>query len=221
MIQFLFRMAWRETRAAWRHFIYFLVCIAVGVGALVAVSLFSAHVERAVTREARGLLGGDLEVRWSRPVSPGSQEVLNSLADRQISVTHVSELVAMAARFDRPNEKDRPTQIIELKAVEPHYPLYGTLRVSPEENLPELLRPQGRGCQGESAFGVVVQEALLIRMDMAVGDCLKIGQGLFMIGDPPHGAGPDGQCLQSRTPCHDVAGRFALGRVDQAGKPDP
>ena len=181
MIPFLFKMAWRETRAAWRHFIYFLVCIAVGVGALVAVSLFGAHVERAVTKEARGLLGGDLEVRWSRPASPGSQQVLSSLADRQISVTHVSELVAMAAKIEGPNEKDRPTQIIELKAVEPHYPLYGALRVIPEEHLPELLGPHGRGCRGEPAFGVVVQEALLIRMDMTVGDCLKIGQGRFMI----------------------------------------
>src|SRR3954453_15937488 len=111
-------MAWRESRATWRHFIYFLVCIAVGVGALVGVSLFGAHVERAVTKEARGLLGGDLEVRWSRPISPASQAVLDSLLDRDVAITHVSELVAMAARPDDPVASDRPTQIIELKAVE-------------------------------------------------------------------------------------------------------
>ena len=40
MKMFSLRMAWRETRAAWRHFLYFLACIAVGVGGLVAVSLF-------------------------------------------------------------------------------------------------------------------------------------------------------------------------------------
>ena len=58
MTSFMFNMAWRETRAAWRHFLYFLVCIAVGVGALTGVSLFGTQVERAVTKEARGLLGG-------------------------------------------------------------------------------------------------------------------------------------------------------------------
>ncbi|MEK7268706.1 MAG: hypothetical protein AAB093_04820, partial [Nitrospirota bacterium] len=63
---FSLRMAWRETRAAWRHFLYFFVCIALGVGALVGVALFSANVELAVTRAARGLMAGDLEVRLTR-----------------------------------------------------------------------------------------------------------------------------------------------------------
>ena len=56
----MFRMAWRETRGAWRHFLYFFICIAIGVSALVGVSLFAAHVEHAVSRQAKGLLGGDL-----------------------------------------------------------------------------------------------------------------------------------------------------------------
>lgn len=58
MIPFWLMMAWRELRSAWRHFLYFLGCIALGVGAVVGVSLFSTNVERAVLKEARGLLGG-------------------------------------------------------------------------------------------------------------------------------------------------------------------
>ncbi len=178
---FLLKMAWRETRAAWRHFLYFLVCIAVGVGALVGVSLFGANVERAVTQEARGLLGGDLEIRLPRPISAKGQALLDSLGDRGIATTHVSELVAMAARTDRPMISGQPTQIIELKAVEPDYPFYGTLRLEPRENLAELLRLDARRCPSQSCFGIVVQESLLIRMGLAVGDQLKIGQGLFAI----------------------------------------
>ncbi len=91
-------MAWRETRGAWRHFLYFFACIAIGVGALVGVSLFGTNMERAVTKEARGLLGGDLEIRLTRPLSPAGQTVLDSLSTRNMVFTHVSELVAMAAR---------------------------------------------------------------------------------------------------------------------------
>ena len=91
-------MAWRETRGAWRHFLYFFACIAIGVGALVGVSLFGTNVDRAVTKEARGLLGGDLEIRLTRPLSLAGQAVLSSLGARDIVFTHVSELVAMAAR---------------------------------------------------------------------------------------------------------------------------
>jgi putative ABC transport system permease protein len=181
MMPFLFKMAWRETRAAWRHFLYFLVCIAVGVGALVGVSLFGTNVERAVTKEARGLLGGDLEIRLSRPISSKGQAVMDSLRERGIATTHVSELVAMAAKTEQSAVSGQATQIVELKAVEPQYPFYGALRIEPSGNLTDLLRFDARWCPGRTCFGVVVQESLLIRMGLAVGDRLKIGQGLFVI----------------------------------------
>ena len=98
MNRFILKMAWRETRGAWRHFLYFFACIAIGVGALVGVSLFGTNMEHAVTKEARGLLGGDLEIRLTRPLSLAGQVVLDSLGERDMVFTHVSELVAMAAR---------------------------------------------------------------------------------------------------------------------------
>ncbi len=180
MTSFIINMAWRETRAAWRHFLYFLVCIAIGVGALTGVSLFGTQVEQAVTKEARGLLGGDLEIRLSRPISPTGRNVLDSLSDREVALTHVSELVAMAAKAGS-SGSGQPTQIIELKAVEPQYPLYGTLRLEPPDDLVDLLGQQTRGCPDRTCFGAVVQESLLIRMGLMVGDQLRIGQGLFII----------------------------------------
>lgn len=180
MTFFMVMMAWRETRAAWRHFLYFLVCIAIGVGALTGVSLFGTQVEQMVTKEARGLLGGDLEIRLSRPITQNGQAILASLRERGIVLTHVSELVAMAARDDS-SKPGQPTQIVELKAVEPQYPLYGSLRLAPNNDLAELLVQQSHGCPDRTCFGVVVQESLLIRMGLAVGDRLRIGQGLFII----------------------------------------
>ncbi|MBH0191923.1 MAG: hypothetical protein HP492_09245 [Nitrospira sp.] len=88
MTSFTLHMAWRETRAAWRHFLYFLVCIAIGVGALTGVSLFGTQVEQTVTKEARSLLGGDLEIRLSWQVSPSGQAVLDSLRDRDVALTY-------------------------------------------------------------------------------------------------------------------------------------
>jgi len=179
--RFIVSMAWRETRAAWRHFLYFFVCIAVGVGALVGVSLFAAHVDRAVTKEARGLLGGDLEVRSSHPLSTEGQAVLHSLCQRGIAVTHVSELVAMAARTDREKAAGQSTQIVELKAVEPSYPFYGSLKLEPAHSLNLLLHPDASICKKNHCDGAVVQEALLLRMSLAIGDQLKIGEAEFLI----------------------------------------
>ena len=181
MNRFILRMAWRETRGAWRHFLYFFACIAIGVGALVGVSLFGANVDRAVTKEARGLLGGDLEIRLTHPLSLAGQAVLHSLGERGMAFTHVSELVAMAALTTRGSSVTQSTQIIELKAVESTYPLYGAIRLDPAQSPDVLLHPDERRCGGYSCFGAVVQESLLIRMGLSVGDQLKIGQAMFLI----------------------------------------
>jgi putative ABC transport system permease protein len=181
VIHFILKMAWRETRGAWRHFLYFFGCIAIGVGALVGVSLFGTNMEQAVMKEARGLLGGDLEIRLTRPLSIPGQAVLNSLSERNMALTHVSELVAMAARANFWPAATQSTQIIELKAVESAYPLYGAIRVDPAQSLDVLLHPDKSRCGGQSCFGAVVQESLLIRMGISIGDRLKIGQAMFLI----------------------------------------
>jgi len=180
MIPFWLTMAWRELRAAWRHFLYFLACIALGVGAVVGVSLFSANVERAVLKEARGLLGGDLEIRLSRPMGAPGLNVLHSLAERGVVATRVSELVAMVAQVDRAQGAAEVTQLVELKAIDPQYPHYGIVRVEPDRPLMELLHPAEKSCR-EPCHGAVVQESLLIRLGLVVGDAIKIGQTSFRI----------------------------------------
>jgi putative ABC transport system permease protein len=189
---FVMTMAWRETRAAWRHFLYFFFCIALGVGTLVGVGLFAANVERAVAREARGLMGGDLEIRLTRPISANGQEILRSLERRGIDVLHVSELVAMASRLGAqtspsPPSYAVPTQVIELKAIEPSYPFYGTLKTDPSHPVSQLIGYQAGGCtvtgrvQKTDCYGAIVQDSLLIKMGLQVGDELRIGQAVLTI----------------------------------------
>jgi putative ABC transport system permease protein len=211
MTGFAWQMAWRETRAAWRHFLYFFVCIALGVGALVGIALFSTNVERAVTREARGLMGGDIEIRLSRSMSEKGEAVLGSLTDRGIAVLHISELVGMAAATT--GKPTLRTQLVEMKAVEPGYPFYGNLQFEPGRPLMELLSPSpclkprtsnstpGRSRHSslltphETCYGAVVQQSLLIRLGLSVGDRFKVGQAAFLITgvlrkEPDRVAGP-------------------------------
>lgn len=177
----MFRMAWRETRGGWRHFLYFLVCIAIGVSALVGVSLFAAHVEDAVSKQAKSLLGGDLELRSSHPLTAESRTILQALDQRGINRTHVSELVAMAARTTQEATGAQATQIVELKAVDHAYPLYGALKIEPPASLDGLLHPDRTACGVVPCHGAVVQEALLLRMGVAIGDRVKIGTADFLI----------------------------------------
>ncbi len=164
MRTFSLRMAWRETRAAWRHFTYFFICIALGVAALVGVGLFAANMERAILRETRSLMAADVELRTTRPLTPEAEAILRGFDGRGIARMHLSELVAMAA-------VRTGTQLVELKAVEPGYPLYGKLRAEPEQALTTLF----------AGNNVLAEETLLIRLDLKVGDTLKIGRAEFRI----------------------------------------
>ena len=90
-------MAWREIRGSWRQFVFFLACLVVGVGAVVGIELFATNVETLILRDARSLLGGDLEIRAAHQLSESGRETVAALRDRNVDVTHVKELVAMAA----------------------------------------------------------------------------------------------------------------------------
>src|SRR5688500_11882575 len=89
-------MAWRETRGAWRHVAMFLACIALGVAALVGVGSFAANLQRTLGREARALMGGDMELRSSRPLDAKAGRELGRLREAGAITTEIRELVGMA-----------------------------------------------------------------------------------------------------------------------------
>ena len=175
-------MAWREIRGSWRQFVFFLACLAVGVGAVVGIDLFATNVESLILRDARSLLGGDLEIRAAHQLSESGRETLDDLRGRHVAVTHVRELVGMAAVPVEEHSRQpgtQSTQLVELKAVEEQYPLYGQVEMSPHQSLHDALAPLD--CPSLPCFGAVVQESLLISFGLQLHDHLKIGQAWFAV----------------------------------------
>ena len=178
------KLAWRETAHSWSRFVFLFLCIALGVGAIVAVDLFATNVEQAILGDARGLLGGDIELSWRRTMSQNGQDVLDSLSERKIIVSHITELAAMAAvEFSQSSNQttNATSQLVELKALDSFYPLYGNLMVEPAQTTKQLLAPIPSGCQRLPCFGAIAQKSLLIRLDLDLGSELRIGQANFMI----------------------------------------
>ncbi|MBI1726350.1 MAG: ABC transporter permease [Candidatus Rokubacteria bacterium] len=163
-LDFVLTLAWRETRGAGRHFAYLIACITLGVGALVAVGSFASSLERTVGRSARALMGGDVEIRSSQPLSPAGQAVVAEMARGGVEVLPVLELIAMSAAGGR-------GQIVELKTVGAGYPFYGDLITEPAAPLGTLV---GKG-------RALVHPSLLQKLGAAVGDRLKIGEADFVI----------------------------------------
>src|SRR5262249_26315619 len=88
-------MAWRDARAASGKFLFVILAVAAGVGALTGVRGFSRAFSHALLREARTLMAADLAVRTFSAPSPEQERLLQDLTARGIAVTHVTETLSM------------------------------------------------------------------------------------------------------------------------------
>lgn len=161
------RIAWSEMRASRTKFVFVIVAVAVGVGSLTGVRGFSRMFHRMLLRDARTLMAGDLSARIFGSTTPAQQAVLAGLAQRGIRRTHVTETVTMASSAHVPDP-----QLISIKAVDPRaYPFYGKVLLQPDRPLAAAL----------DSRSVLVSDDLLLRLNVNIGDQLRIGGQDFRI----------------------------------------
>ncbi|MDR1990257.1 MAG: ABC transporter permease, partial [Acidobacteriaceae bacterium] len=167
---FVLRMAVRETRASWRRLLFFFICIAIGVAAIVALRSVIQNVRAVFGREAKSLNAADVLVSTTREWTP---ETLQTI-DRRTEDAHVtarSETIETPTMV-RPAEAGKAVvRMVELRAVQDNFPLYGTLELDGATYTHELLK--GRGA--------LVRPELLAALDVHVGDEIVIGQATFTI----------------------------------------
>ena len=76
-MRFVLRMAVRETRASWRRLLFFFVCIAVGVAAIVALRSVIQSVRGVFGREARSLIAADVLISTNRDWTPEARQTID------------------------------------------------------------------------------------------------------------------------------------------------
>ena len=167
-MSFVIRMALREIRASWQRLLFFFVCIAVGVASIVAIRSVIQSVRQGLTREARAMTGADVVVRSDRPLGDAIRAAVERerTSGRVSIVSEAVELVTMVRPTAVPT-----TRMVELRAVEATFPLYGTMTLQGKAYSHELLRDHG----------VLVRPELLAQLDLRVGDDLLIGTQAFHI----------------------------------------
>lgn len=161
------RLVRRELRSGLRGFGVFLACLFLGVFAISAIGHFSAAARSGLLADASALLGGDFEVRLAqRPLTTEQRAFLS----QQGLISEILELRTMAATLD-----GEQRALIELKAVDTAYPLYGQLPLQPEQALDAALAGAG------SNFGALVEQSFLQRFDVKIGEQIRVGKGTFTI----------------------------------------
>jgi putative ABC transport system permease protein len=161
------KIAWRETRASSGRFFFVILAVAAGVGSLTGVRGFSRAFHTMLQRDARSFMAADLTVRTFALPNDKQSDVMNSLAQRGVERTQVTETLTMASP-----PSDAPPLLISVKAVDPSvYPFYGAVKFSPPMDTRTALRPDT----------VAVDDAVLLRLNTRVGDTIRIGGQPFRI----------------------------------------
>jgi putative ABC transport system permease protein len=163
-------MAVRELRASWKRLLFFFVCIAIGVGSIVALRSVIQSVREALSREARALLASDIIISSNRP---WTDHVLSMLAAERRSgrIAAQSESVEVSTMVRAAAAPMALAKMVELRAVQPEFPFYGTLALRDQTYSHALV--EGRGA--------LVRPELLAQLGLSVGDKLLIGTQVFEI----------------------------------------
>ena len=172
-MRFVLRMAFRELRSSWRRLVFFFICVAIGVGAIVALRSLIQNVRAALTAEARTLTAGDVYLRSDQP---WTDEILQVLERRLEGVAGVeqTETLDTTTMVRLTDEESTRTKVVELRGVQAEFPFYGEFALGGGQPYSfDLLRDQG----------VLVGPELLTQLGLAVGDPIMIGEVAFTIRD--------------------------------------
>src|SRR5579872_5316538 len=167
------RIAWRETRSSTTKFLFVVLAVAAGVGALAGVQGFSASFHRTLLEQSRTVMAADLTARQFAPASDREISALDALARRGVTHTLVTETVSMASSTQAlPNSDAATPALVSIKAVDPaKYPYYGVLKLEPALALRDALQPDT----------VAVAQDVLLRLNAKVGDQIRLGAESFRI----------------------------------------
>jgi len=168
-VNFVLLMAMREIRASWKRLLFFFICIAIGVGSIVALRSVIQNVRGALARETRTLIASDILLSSNNPIPNDVREMVA----REVRAGRVSESTDAVeiATMVRPADGRTVARMVELRAVQAAFPFYGTV----------TLRDGAYSHDRLTGRGVLVRPELLAQLDVHVGDRILIGAQPFEI----------------------------------------
>lgn len=156
-LPFIFRLAWRDSRAGRRRLALAALSIVVGIAALVAVGSFGRSLETALEDQAKALLGADLRLSSRIRFTPEHEDFLRSLGGEQAREVTFSSMVYFPG--------GEGTRLVQVRALAGGFPFYGEFDTAPADAAAAF----------RAGRGALVEESLLVQFGVAVGDAVRIG----------------------------------------------
>ncbi|RMX07658.1 FtsX-like permease family protein [Corticibacter populi] len=169
-----------------------LMAVTLAVAALTAVGFFADRLQGGLQRDARQLLGGDAVVASDHGIDDAMRAQAQSLGLRSA----VTVVFPTMARAD--DAQGGASRLVSLKAVEPAYPLRGSVQTSTQWRSDlgnaALMATGQPAPDGPGRGEVWADAALLAGLELQLGDTLHLGDAAFRLArvitlEPDRGAG--------------------------------
>lgn len=159
----------RELTSSPQQSIIFVLCVALSMLTLVSLGGFSESVDSSLLRDARALHAGDIIVHSNYDLSSPLSDAISSL--RRKGLIDAARVYEFYSLVRAPNGEG--SILADLKVVENGYPFYGTVELRSGRSFRDTLQ----------TGGIIVEDNLLGRLGLKVGDRMKIGNATLTILD--------------------------------------
>jgi len=163
-MNFVLRMAWRDSRASRRRLALYSSTIVLGIAALVGVGSLGANLRTTVGDQPRQLLGADLRVGLDNWPNPDFQRFMDGTGAREAREKIFPDKLTFGSAST--------PQAVQVVAIDGLYPFYGDFTTDPADGVARLRR-------GERV--VLLDPTVAQRFKVKLGDSISIGSGSYAV----------------------------------------
>ena len=156
------RLALRDLRGGLSGLRLLAICIFLGVAALAGIGSLSTAIVAGLGERGQEILGGDIQLSVAQREATSEER---AAFEAEGALSRITRMRAMAARPD-----GSESVLVELKGVDDAWPLFGSFQLQP-----------GALSQRPSGLEVAVAPELADRLQVGIGDTIRIGEGQLRI----------------------------------------
>jgi len=171
-MKFIYNLTRREIRSSWQRLLFFFLCVSLGVGSIVALRSLIQNITKVVGNDARALMTADFEITSTNDFTPSEIAKIEEIIGHSKIVEARNETITTASMARPSDPANESLEFVELKGIEPSFPLVGDFTLSDGKPFDFRLLENN---------GAVVARLVLEELRVKIGDRLKIGESEFQI----------------------------------------
>lgn len=167
----IFKWAWREIFRGWQMSLFFVFNISLGLTGYISIEAFKGSLQNYLKDNSKQLLSADLSVSARRKLTEKEIVDIRKIVGTQAEETQTLDFFAMIGTA-------QGSRLVSVKAIDAHYPFYGSLTLE-HEGLVTSLSPKSI-INNSTAWAY---KDLQYQLGLKVGDEIQLGELKLKLAD--------------------------------------